>query len=114
MSGALSSLRRRHARRPAPGAGEQTGYGALPAARILDDDDITFDAILPPGDNLIPDPGFESGAFTWGMGGVLTPTIGTQGHTGFYAAAWCQARYPGRRAKPSSPSSPKPSPCPPR
>ena len=49
----------------------KAGYGAPPAARILDDgNDVTFDAILPPGDNLIPDPGFETGAFTWGMGGA--------------------------------------------
>ncbi len=93
----------------------KAGYGALPAARILDDDDVTFDAILPPGDNLIPDPGFESGAFTWGMGGALPPVIGTQGHTGFYAASLgAGGMIPGTPGTPSSPSSPKPSPCPPR
>ena len=64
----------------------KAGYGALPAARIEGSDDVQFDAILPPADNLIPDPGFENGPFTWQTGGAMPPYIITLGHTGFAGA----------------------------
>lgn len=66
----------------------KSGYGALPAARIDGSDDVELDAILPPVDNVLVNPGFESGVFApgWTSGGVLPPTVGSLGHTGLYGA----------------------------
>jgi len=66
----------------------KTGYGVLPAARIDGSDDVDFNAILPPVDNVLTNPGFESGTYApgWTSGGVLPPTVGSLGHTGLYGA----------------------------
>ena len=65
----------------------KAGYGALPAARMAGSEDVVFDAILPPADNLIVNPGFESGLFSpgWAAGGAQSVISG--GHSGFFVAS---------------------------
>jgi uncharacterized repeat protein (TIGR01451 family) len=67
----------------------KSGYGTLPATDYgLPDANV--DVYLPPVDNVVQDPGFESGILpgSWNAGGEFTPTLdSTFYHSGDYAAS---------------------------
>ena len=68
----------------------KAGYGDLPPATFDALRDATFDAVLPPADNVVADWGFESGNLLpdWQPGGTYPPAAAAGArHTGSYGAA---------------------------
>lgn len=73
------------------------GYGALPGVTLRNNSDTQLPIILPPTDNLIANPHFETGSFApgWQPGGSQPPIItDTVPHTGQYAALLAQPAPP--------------------
>lgn len=63
------------------------GFTSLPATDLPGNADVRFDTVLPPGDNVVTNWGFEQALDGWTAGGELTPVItDTVQHTGKAAA----------------------------
>lgn len=64
------------------------GYGLQPVTAYLPRHDVVLNVSLPPADNLVADPHFESPSFSphWLSGGNLPPTLSSNNHTGQSAA----------------------------
>lgn len=73
------------------------GYGMLPGVTLPTSSDTQLPIILPPADNLIANPHFETGSFNpaWHTGGSQLPVVtDTMRHTGQYAALLAQPAPP--------------------
>ncbi|HNT26315.1 MAG TPA: hypothetical protein PKM21_18245 [Anaerolineales bacterium] len=57
-------------------------YLGLPETDLMGESDVSFDVVMPPGDNLVQNWGFEGGSLApaWQAGGIFTPVVTADAH----------------------------------